>query len=185
MTIKQDTFVSINYTLKNKDGEIIDSSNGSDALQFITGRGFLIPGLEKELEGKQAGDKFSCEIPAKEAYGEYQDSLKVTVSKAQFDTDVEIEVGMQFQAGMGQIVTVTEVKENEVVIDANHPLAGQNLFFDVEVVSVREATAEELDAILNPKGCGGGCGGCSSCGDGGCGDCGDGGCGSSSCGCGN
>lgn len=167
MTITQDTFVSINYTLKNKDGQVIDSSNGGEPLEFIAGRGFLIAGLEKELEGKKAGDKFSAIIPPAEAYGEYSNQLKISVPKTQFDTDVEIEVGMQFQAGMGQIVTVKEVKEKEVVIDANHPLAGETLYFDVEIVSVRAATSEEIAAILAPRGgCGGGCGGCG----GGCGD---------------
>lgn len=166
MTITQDTFVAIKYTLKNKDGQIIDSST-DEALEFIAGRGFLIAGLEKELEGKKAGDKFSAVIPPAEAYGEYSDQLKISVPKTQFDTDVEIEVGMQFQAGMGQIVTVKEVKEKEVVIDANHPLAGETLYFDVEIVSVRAATSEEIAAILAPRGgCGGGCGGCG----GGCGD---------------
>ena len=166
MTITQDTFVAIKYTLKNKDGQIIDSST-DEVLEFIAGRGFLIAGLEKELEGKKAGDKFSAVIPPAEAYGEYSDQLKISVPKTQFDTDVEIEVGMQFQAGMGQIVTVKEVKEKEVVIDANHPLAGETLYFDVEIVSVRAATSEEIAAILAPRGgCGGGCGGCG----GGCGD---------------
>ena len=184
MTITQDTFVSINYTLKNKDGQVIDSSNNGEPLEFIAGRGFLIAGLEKELEGKKAGDKFAAVIPPAEAYGEYSEQLKVSVPRSQFDTDVEIEVGMQFQAGMGQIVTVKEVKENEIVIDANHPLAGETLYFDVEIVSVRAATSEEIAAILVPRGdCGGGCGGCGggSCGDDcNCGD--DGDCG---CGCGN
>lgn len=184
MTITQDTFVSINYTLKNKDGQVIDSSNNGEPLEFIAGRGFLIAGLEKELEGKKAGDKFAAVIPPAEAYGEYSDQLRVSVPRSQFDTDVEIEVGMQFQAGMGQIVTVKEVKENEIVIDANHPLAGETLYFDVEIVSVRAATSEEIAAILAPRGgCGGGCGGCGggSCGDDcNCGD--DGDCG---CGCGN
>lgn len=180
MTITQDTFVAIKYTLKNKDGQIIDSST-DEPLEFIAGRGFLIAGLEKELEGKKAGDKFSAVIPPAEAYGEYSDQLKVSVPRSQFDTDVEIEVGMQFQAGMGQIVTVKEVKENEIVIDANHPLAGETLYFDVEIVSVRAATSEEIAAILAPRGgCGGGCGGCGggSCGDDcNCGDDGDCGCG--------
>jgi FKBP-type peptidyl-prolyl cis-trans isomerase SlyD len=136
-------------------------------LEFISGRRFLIAGLEKELEGKKAGDKFSAVIPPAEAYGEYSEQLKFSVPKTQFDTDVEIEVGMQFQAGMGQIVTVKEVKEKEVVIDANHPLAGETLYFDVEILSVRAATSEEIAAILAPRGgCGGGCGGCG----GGCGD---------------
>ena len=164
MTITQDTFVAIKYTLKNKDGQIIDSST-DEPLEFIAGRGFLIAGLEKELEGKKAGDKFSAVIPPAEAYGEYSEQLKVSVPRSQFDTDFEIEVGMQFQAGMGQIVTVKEVKENEIVIDANHPLAGETMHFTGSVIDVRDATAEEIATLFAQDG-GGGCSGCS---DDGCG----------------
>ncbi len=181
MVIAKDKMVAIDYTLKDKDGKVIDSSKDAGALEYLHGHGNLISGLEKELEGKSAGDSFSVTIPPEEAYGTYNKELVVNVPKDQFDTDVEIEVGMQFQAntaGGGQIVTVTAVTDKEVTVDANHPLAGQTLYFDVTVASVREATPEEL-APRPVSGCGGGCGGCSGCGS-------SGGCGSScgsGCGC--
>lgn len=170
MEIKQDTIVAINYTLKLEDGSIIDQSEDGAPLEFLAGRGRLISGLEKDLVGKKPGDKFQSICKPEEAYGNPIPDLKVSVPKSQFDTNVEIQVGMQFQAGNGQIVTVKEVKDDEVVIDANHPLAGETLYFDIEVVSVREATPEEVDEVLHPK-CSGSCGSC-------CGGCGDeGGCG--------
>lgn len=176
MVIAKDKMVAIDYTLKDKDGKIIDSSKDAGALEYLHGHGNLIIGLEKELEGKTDGDTLSVAIPPAEAYGEYNKELVVNVPKDQFDTDVEIEPGMQFQANTasgGQIVTVTSVTDKEVTVDANHPLAGQTLYFDVKVVSVREATAEEL-MPRRSYGCGGSCGGCA------------GGCGTSSgCNCGS
>ena len=109
-------------------------------------------------------------VPAAEGYGKYSDDLMLSVPRTQFDTDVKIEPGMQFQAGAGQIVTVKSVTDDTVIVDANHPLAGVDLFFDVNVVDVAEVTPEDLQT---------GCGGCG----GGCGSCG-GGCGSSCGGCG-
>ncbi len=181
MNITKNAMVSIHYTVKDQDGNQVDSSIGGEPLEYLHGNGYLIIGLEKQLEGKAPGDKLTCTVEPKEAYGEYDESMVIEVNKSQFDAGVDIEVGMQFQAGGGQIVTVKKVDGDTVTIDANHELAGKTLTFDVEIVDVREATEEEL----NPQGCGcggscgGGCGG--SCGDGGCGD---GGCGGG-CGCGN
>lgn len=166
MVITTDRMVAIDYTLKDKDGKILDSSKDGGALEYLHGHGNLISGLEKELEGKSEGDSFSAVIPPEEAYGEYNNELVIVVPKNQFDTDVEIEPGMQFQAntaGGGQIVTVTNVTESEVTVDANHPLAGQTLYFEVKVASVREATPEEL-MPKRSAGCGGGCASCGGCG---------------------
>lgn len=178
MKIENNTVVYIDYTLKNKDGELIDSSQGQSPLKFIFGTNSIIPGLEKELSGKQKGDSFSVMVPAAEGYGEYSDDLMLSVPRTQFDTDVKIEPGMQFQAGAGQIVTVKSVTDDTVVVDANHPLAGVDLFFDINVVDVAEVTPEDLQTGCG--GCGGGCGSCgggcgSGCGGdiaGGCGGCG-------------
>ena len=155
------------YVMEEGKPELVEEATAEHPFQFISGLGTALERFENEITPLNEGDKFEFVIPCAEAYGEYSDQLKISVPKTQFDTDVEIEVGMQFQAGMGQIVTVKEVKEKEVVIDANHPLAGETLYFDVEIVSVRAATSEEIAAILAPRGgCGGGCGGCG----GGCGD---------------
>ena len=181
MIIKKDKVVSIDYTLKNAAGEIIDESKSGGPLSYVHGNGMLIIGLEKQLEGKKPGDSFHAEIEPAEGYGERKEDLILDVPKEHFPADVQIEVGMQFEAagpGGSNIVTVKTVNEKTVTVDANHPLAGQKLFFDVSVVDVRDQTPEEI-AAAQRVGCGGGCGGCSSggCGGGSCGGCGSGGCG--------
>lgn len=179
MTVTKDKVVSIEYTLKDESGEILDSSTELGPLEYLHGNGNLIVGLEKALEGKKAGDEVSVTVEPAEAYGEYSDELLIKVPKTHFDADTEIEVGMQFEAGApdgGRIVTVTEINGDEVTIDANHPLAGEKLFFEVKVISVRDATPDELANGLDQGcgcggdcgcddddgscGCGGGCGGC-------------------------
>lgn len=148
MQIEEKKVVGIHYTLKNDSGETLDSSQGANPLMFIFGIGMLIPGLEAALKGKGKGDSLQVTIPPKDAYGENDPGLTQTVPKAQFDNGEEIKVGMQFQVETEQgllIVTVVEVKDDEVTIDGNHPLAGMNLHFDVTVEEVRDATQEELD----------------------------------------
>ncbi len=181
ISISKDKWVTIHYTLKDDDGNILDSSVGSKPLGYLHGNGYLIAGLEKELEGKLPGDKFTAVIQPKDAYGEYNEALAMNVSPEQFEGNGPVEPGMKFQVMTNQgalVVTVTEVTDKYVRVDGNHELAGKTLHFDIEVVEVREPTEEEL----NPPscgGCGGNCGGCGGdCGgDGGCGGCGDGGCG--------
>lgn len=174
MKIANNTAVKIHYTLHDKDGIQIDSSVGKEPLEYIQGKGMIIPGLESMLEGKEPGIKFKAVIEPGEAYGEYNPQLVCEVPRSQFETDMPIEVGMAFQAGTpdGQalIVHVTKVTDDSITVDGNHELAGKQLTFDVEVVEVREATEEELN------GCGCGCGGCGGGCEGSCGgDCGCGG----------
>lgn len=191
MTITKDSVVSIEYTLTDDENEVLDSSEGTGPLEYLHGHSNLIPGLEKQLEGKKAGDAFKATVAPAEAYGEYQDRLVVEVERSQFPDDVEISEGMQFEAGGpegSQIVTVTAVTDSKVTVDANHALAGETLHFDVKVVSVREATEDEKAHGLESAGCGCGCGG-GECGDD-CGcdcddDCDDDGCSSGGCGCGH
>ncbi|MCQ2592744.1 MAG: peptidylprolyl isomerase [Treponema sp.] len=193
--ISKDKFVAIHYTLKDKDGNVLDSSVGTEPLAFFHGNGYLIAGLEKELEGKAAGDKFSATIEPKDAYGEYDSRLVLKAPRNQFETDMPIEVGMQFQVqtpGGITIVRVIEVADDVITIDGNHELAGKQLNFDIEVVEVRDPTEEELAQLSmqgcsgNCGGCGGGCGGldsmcqcdgeggeCGGCGGNGCGNCGE------------
>lgn len=177
MNAAKDKMVSINYTLKDKDGTVIDTSVGAEPLQYLHGNGYLLPKLEAEIENKQPGDKFSVTLEPKDGYGEYDEKQVVEVPREQFDSSVEIQEGMQFAAETpyGQrIVTVKKVTEKTVTVDGNHELAGVTLFFDVEVVEVRDATEDELNR-------GSGCGGCGGCGGncddeegcgGGCGGCG-------------
>ncbi len=158
MNITKNSVVAIEYTLKDKDGTVIDSSENMGPLDYIHGYGNLIPGLEKELEGKKAGDSFSVTVPAAEAYGERTDDLIVDVPRANFEADTPVEVGMQFEAGH-QIVTVTKIEGDTITIDGNHELAGQDLYFDVKIDSVREASDAEIAEMMNPHGgCGCGCG---------------------------
>lgn len=175
MLVENDKVVSIEYTLKDKDGEVLDTSEGAGPLDYIHGRQNLIPGLERELLGKEPGASFSVTVEPADAYGEHVDDLVVEISKEQFPPEIEIEVGMQFEAdgqGGSRAVSVVEVKDKTVVIDANHPLAGEKLFFDVKVVDVRDATEEELkNGLFGGCNCGGDCSGDCDCeNDGGCGD---------------
>mgnify|MGYP001000657113 CR=1 FL=1 len=177
MKITKDKVVSIEYTLKDADGTVLDTSEGVGPLEYLHGHGNLIPGLEKELEGKTAGDSLTVTVEPADGYGEYNEEMVVEVPKAQFEAGTEIEVGMQFEAASSagnQIVTIVKVTDDKVTIDANHELAGETLYFDVKINEVRDASADELANGLD-DGCGCGCGG--SCGD----DCG-GGCGDNDCG---
>lgn len=147
MNITKNSVVTMHYTLKNDEGTTLDSSIGKQPLVYIQGMGNLIPGLENALEGKIKGDKVNVRIEAKDAYGEKQEDYIQAVPRTEFENAADIEVGMQFQVSAGDqpmIVTVIEVKENEVILDGNHPLAGVPLNFDVEVMDLRAATAEEI-----------------------------------------
>jgi len=175
MEIAYQKMVKIHYTLKDTDGNQLDSSLGGEPLEYMHGIGSLIPGLEKELEGKKPGDKFHSEIEPALGYGEYDEKLVAEVPRSQFDANFEIEVGQQFQADTAtgpMIVKVTKIADDKITVDGNHELAGKKLCFDVEVVDVRDATEAELEPFVNEGGCGSCGGGCSGCGSaGGCGGC--------------
>lgn len=149
MTITKDMVVHMHYTLKNDDGEVMDSSEGREPLAYIQGIGNIIPGLESELEGKKVGDKLKASIAPKDAYGELKEELVQIVPKEGFQGAAnELQEGMQVQVETNQgpqIAVVTKIEEDDVTLDLNHPLAGMNLHFDVEIMEIREATSEELD----------------------------------------
>ena len=147
MQIANDKVVTIHYTLTNAAGEVIDSSEGAEPLAYLHGHGNIIPGLENALAGKTAGDKMDVSVAPSEGYGERMDELVQEVSRDLFDTEDEIQPGMQFHAQSDQgprVVTVVTVTESTITIDGNHPLAGETLKFDVEITEVRDATSEEL-----------------------------------------
>lgn len=148
MLIAVNKAVSIDYTLTNDAGEVIDSSAGGAPLVYLHGAGNIIAGLEKALEGKQAGDELSVAIEPEDGYGEYSAELVATLSRDMFEGVDQLEVGMQFHAsgpdGSMQVVTVRDLDGDDVTVDGNHPLAGQRLNFQVKVVTVRDAAAEEL-----------------------------------------
>jgi FKBP-type peptidyl-prolyl cis-trans isomerase SlyD len=148
MKIGENKVVSIDYKLTDENGTVLDSSEGNGALSYIHGIGQLIPGLEEALEGKEEGEQVQAEVTPDQAYGDYDDSLLFAVPKERMPQDTNLEVGMQFEAqtqqGDKRIVTLSEVGDEEVKLDANHPLAGRTLTFDVTVEGVRDATSEEL-----------------------------------------
>ena len=148
MRVAKNKVVSIHYILKSDIGEVLDSSEGKSPLPYIHGTGQLIQGLEKELEGKEAGTELKVVVPPEEAYGEYSKDQVFVVGKAGFQGDEELTVGLQVQVdtGNGQaIAVVTKIEGENVTLDLNHPLAGTTLHFDVKIEDVRDATAEELD----------------------------------------
>ncbi|MCL1040600.1 MULTISPECIES: peptidylprolyl isomerase [Shewanella] len=160
MIITQHTAVSIHYSLTNQQGELIESSFEGEPMLYLHGAENMIPGLEKALEGKSVGDKLEVTVEAEDAYGPYHDGLRQDVPLAAFGDIEDIVPGMRFiaETEMGQRpVQVTEVKDDVVVVDGNHPLAGQTLNFSVEVLSVREASEEEIahGHIHAAGGCGG------------------------------
>jgi len=147
MQVADNRAVSIHYTLTDDDGEVLDSSEGREALEYLHGSGNIISGLEKALEGKAVGDKFNIRIAAQDAYGEFADEMIQVISRSMFEGIDNIEVGMQFQADVNYgtgVVTVVEIDGDNITIDGNHPLAGQALTFDVEIVAIRPATKEEV-----------------------------------------
>lgn len=137
----------MHYELKNDNGEILDSSKGREPLAYIHGMGNIIPGLEKELNNKIKGDKINAVIAPEEAYGVKDDRKVFKVGKNQFQGEGSIVEGMQIQAeanGKMEVGTVEKIDNEEVTLNFNHPLAGETLHFDVEVMGVRDATEEEL-----------------------------------------
>lgn len=147
MKIVKDTVVQMHYKLTNKEGMLLDTSEGREPLTFLHGKGMLIPGLEKQLEGKKVGDKFLAEVNADEAYGQRHDDMIHVVPKANFNGDGELKPGLQIQIDTNQgqqIAIVTKVEGDDVTVDMNHPLAGMDLIFDVEITKIRKATEEEL-----------------------------------------
>lgn len=147
MQIAQDTVVSIHYTLTDDAGETVDTSVGSEPLFYLHGNGNLVPGLEHALEGKSVGDKINVKVAPADGYGEYDKKMVQRVPRRSFKGVADVKPGMQFQVQSEhgpQSVTVTHVTGDMVTVDANHPLAGKNLNFAVEVLEVRSPSDEEL-----------------------------------------
>jgi FKBP-type peptidyl-prolyl cis-trans isomerase SlyD len=147
MSITQDQVVSIHYTLKDDEGTVIDRSAEGEPLAYLHGRGNLIPGLERELTGKNTGDRLQVRIAPADAYGEYDRALVQRVPRRALKGIADVRVGMRLQAQTPEgahAVTVTDISGDMVTLDGNHPLAGKNLNFEVEVAGTRAATEEEL-----------------------------------------
>ena len=138
--------IGFHYTLRDELGEVLDSSSGGDPLHFLEGAGQIIPGLERELLGLAAGDRRQIAVKAADAYGDVDPDLVVKVKRSQFPPDAPLELGEQFTIDAGDhspVFTIIDSDAETVTVDGNHPMAGKDLFFDVEIVDIREATADE------------------------------------------
>ncbi|MCA9403777.1 MAG: peptidylprolyl isomerase [Candidatus Omnitrophica bacterium] len=159
MKIENGKVAMIHYSLKNDAGDTIDSTVNDAPMGYLHGHSNLMPGLEKALDGRAQGEKFSMSLAPEEAFGPH-DELKIKkVPKEHFDGLDDLKEGMHLQVNSpqgAQIATVQAVGEAEVTVDFNHPLAGQTLHFEIEVLEIREATAEELEHghIHGAGGCG-------------------------------
>jgi FKBP-type peptidyl-prolyl cis-trans isomerase SlyD len=148
LMIGDNMVASIHYTLTDNAGEILDSSEGSDPLSYLHGAGNLIPGLEQALVGKTSGATLQVSVAPEDAYGDVQPELVQVVPAQAFQGVEKVEPGMAFEAhdpqGNARRIVVRHIDGDQVTVDANHPLAGVPLNFDVRVVDVRDATAEEI-----------------------------------------
>ncbi len=147
MLIEDRRVAQFHYTLTNDQGEVLDSSAGHEPLTYLHGKGNIVPGLEKAMAGKQAGDKLKVSVSPEEGYGLQIPELIQVVPREAFKGVDDIKVGMRFQAETEQgpvMVRVTDVSAETVTVDGNHELAGQTLHFEIEVTSVRDASVEEV-----------------------------------------
>lgn len=149
MPFKKDQVVLFHYTVTNDKKEVVDNSRGSDPLSIIAGKGQILPKLEEAIQDLALNEKKTVSLKAKDAYGEYsEDSIQVA-GRDNFPKEAKLEVGMEYMASMedGQHMpfVITKIEDEQITVDFNHPLAGQNLTFDVEIVELREATPEELE----------------------------------------
>lgn len=147
MQVAANNVVSIHYTLTDDKGMVLDSSAGGEPLAYLHGAGNIVPGLEKALEGRKTGDKLSVQVRPEEGYGQRDESLVQRVPRRAFQGVRDLKAGMRFTAESSHgpmQVTVTQVQGDMITVDGNHALAGQTLNFDIEITSVREASAEEL-----------------------------------------
>jgi FKBP-type peptidyl-prolyl cis-trans isomerase SlyD len=169
MRIAKDTAVTLEYTLSDETGEILESSRGKDPLTYIHGSGGLIKGFETALEGKSPKDALKFSVSPKDGYGERREDLVFQAKREQFTDIPELTIGMPLRVQTpegGMVVRIVEVRDSTVLLDANHPLSGKSLTFDVEVLDVRDATPEELED-QQQESCGCRAGACSdSCGEG-------------------
>lgn len=147
MKIAKNKVVAIDYTLTDAKGEVLDRSSEGQPLHYIQGAGNLIPGLERALEGKSAGETLKAQVPHADAYGPRDEDLLQVIPKENFGDISDLKIGMELEAESDdgvRIITVVGIDGDRVTVDGNHPLAGMDLTFDVKILEVRDATAEEM-----------------------------------------
>lgn len=149
MTVKKDKVVEMHYTLKNDAGDVIDSSQGKDPMPFLQGHGNIIPGLEKALEGMKVGETCDVSVEPEHGYGVHHPEGIQEIPMSALQGIDNLEIGMQLQSqdeqGNPFVVHVKEIKDDSIIIDANHPLAGETLHFNVSIEAIRDASKEELE----------------------------------------
>lgn len=197
MEIKAGKFVAATYDLyvggEGEERELMEKATAEVPLQFIFGTGQMLEAFEENLAGMAAGSSFEFSLPSEQAYGEYDDNHVMELPRSMFEVEGKFDeevifpgnvIPMMDNMGNRMNASVVEVKDDVIVLDFNHPLAGETLHFKGEVIEVRDASEEELKQAMGGGGCGCGSGGCGSCGDEeACGTEAGGGCGSGSCGC--
>jgi FKBP-type peptidyl-prolyl cis-trans isomerase SlyD len=148
-TVAATKIVTFHYTLKNKSGEVLDSSSGSDPLVYLHGYSQIVPGLEEALTGKSVGEKLQVVVAAANGYGDRREDLVITMPKKNGTLPDGVGVGDMLELrsadGVRVPARIVELLEQSIIVDANHPLAGVDLFFDVEITAIRNATQQELD----------------------------------------
>lgn len=148
MQISKGKVVSVDYTLTDDSGRVLDTNRGHGPLLYLHGVGGIVPGLERALEGRSPGDRLKVKVEPHEAYGARDESQVETLPRSAFKGIDHLSPGMQFHGSDGEhqrLITILSVSDDNVQVDANHPLAGKNLHFDVTILDVREATPEELE----------------------------------------
>jgi FKBP-type peptidyl-prolyl cis-trans isomerase SlyD len=150
MRVKTGRVVLLDYMVRVETGQVVESSSGKAPIEYLHGAGQILPALERALEGLREGEQAAFSIPAEDAYGERKDDNVVSLPKTLFPDDVKLEQGLCLYArasgGQSYPITVREVKEDMVVVDLNHPLAGERLFFEVSIRGVRPAGNQEIFA---------------------------------------
>lgn len=148
MAIEQNKVVTMNFTLTDDHGNVLDSTDNGGPFSYISGTNMVLPKLEEALNGMLIGSKKNLKLEAKDGYGNYNDDAVQVVGKENFPEDFVLEVGMEYMAsnpdGVQMPFVISNVDGEEITVDFNHPLAGKNLNFDIELLNVRDATAEEL-----------------------------------------
>ncbi|OIP62147.1 MAG: hypothetical protein AUK29_09080 [Nitrospirae bacterium CG2_30_53_67] len=157
MKIQKESHVTMDYQLSLKSGEVVDKSKPDEPIEFICGYNQIIPGLEKELMGREENDSFQAVIQPEDGYGEHVPELIQKVPVSHFSEDLELKVGMTFQSrspqGMPVTFAVTAIEQDMAEIDLNHPLSGKTLVFDIVIKSVRKASQEEIDELNSMSSC--------------------------------
>ncbi len=161
-TAKKGDWVFVHYTGKFDSGEVFDSSSDGSPLDFIVGQGDIIEGFDKAILGMKIGEKKSVKIAPAQGYGEYSEDRVISTDRKNFGDDFEPEIdqqlALQMENGERAIATIVDFDDNTVTLDMNHPLAGENLNFDLELVDIKDASEMPVSS------CGGGCSSCSGCG---------------------